>query len=170
MAEPFAPMTDIFLSYEGDIEFEGGDIKLCNGIECLKRDIFKLLITEPGDWKIYPEEGASPNKFTGEQNTRDNARLLEKYVVEKVQPHVIPATVIAKAVPISRESVKVYLDINIAGMDILNIPFTLDYINGIAYPQIDEEVDSVVSSLHTKYNDSDSVKNPNPIWDRIRKQ
>jgi len=170
MAEPFAPMVDVLLSYDGDIEFENGDLKLCTGLDCLKRDIYKLLITEPGDWPLFPEEGASPNKFTGEQNTRDNGKLLEKYLVEKIQPHVIPATVIAKVVPVSRESVKVYLDINIVGMDILSIPFTMDYINGISYTQIDEAVDTIESSKNIRYNDVNSLKHPNPIWNRMRKQ
>jgi len=170
MSEPFAPMVDILLSYEGDIEFSNGDIKLCRGIDCLKRDIFKILYTEPGDWKLYPQEGGSPNVFTGEPNTRENAKLLESYIVDRISPHIIPASAIVKVVPISRESVKVYIDINIAGMDILSIPFTLDYINGIAYPQIDEEVDTIDSSRNHRYNTIDGVKHPNPIWDRMRKQ
>ncbi len=168
--EIFEPMSDILFTYDGDVEFENGDIKLCHGLECMKRDIFKLLITSPGDWKLAPEEGASPNKFIGEQNTRDNAKKLENYLIEKIQSHITPAAVNAKVIPISRESVKVYLELNIAGLDIVNIPFTMDFINGFIYTDIDEEADIVHSSENLKYNTSDSLNHPNPIWDRMRMQ
>ncbi len=166
----FELTTDVLFTYDEDIDFANGDIMLTSGMDSMKRDIFKLLITEAGDWDLYPNEGASPNTFIGEHNTRENAKLLENHLVEKIQAHVRPATVTAKVVPISRESIKVYLEVNLANQDIVNIPFSMDFVNGFIYPEMDNEVDTLVSSKNTRYNSSDSIKHPNPIWDRMRTQ
>ena len=170
MPEPFESLYDVFFSYDGDIDFENGDLKHSIGLDCLKRTVYKLMRTLPGSWPLYPDEGASPEKFIGEPNTREVGKKLEAWLIEKLERHVTPASIITKVVPVSRESIKVYIDINIAGMDVLTVPFTIDYINGIAYPQFDEETDIQVSSKNIKFNDSNAIKHHNPIWDRIRSQ
>lgn len=168
--EYFRGLTDVLLTYDTDLDFEDGDLMLSNGIDCLKRIIYKLLITSPGDWKLYTDEGANPNEFIGQPNIRQTAKELEEFIIDKIQPHVVPATVTVKVVPLSRESVKCYLDLNVAGLDIVQIPFTMDYVNGFIYPQIDDRVDTIESGKDIRYNDSDSLQNPNPYWDRLRSQ
>ena len=51
MAEAFAGMKDILLGYDTDIYFENNDLMICTGVDYIEREIYKLLITEPGDWK-----------------------------------------------------------------------------------------------------------------------
>ncbi len=166
----FGARVDIHMSYDGDLEFDQGDIKLVRGIDYIKHLIYKVLTTEKGDWKIYPQEGGNPVIFLGEQNTRDTAKLLEGHLVSSLSPYVIPATVSAKVVPLSHDSVKCYVDVNILGLTVTQIPFVLDYINGIKYEDFDDSVDTVVSSKEHKTNDNSSLTNPNPYLDRIRRQ
>lgn len=166
----FRLTSDVALTYDTDLEFEDGDLMLCNGIDCLKRMVYALLITEPGDWKLYPDEGSSMTPFIGKPNTRETARMIKEYVIDKIQPHVIPATVGVTVVPLNRESVKCYIDLTLAGVEITHIPFTMDFVNGFIYPQIDERADTVVSSKNTKFNDNSSINHPNPYWDRLRSQ
>lgn len=166
----FRGVTDILLSYDTDLDFQDGDLMLCNGIDCLKRKVYTLLITEPGDWKLYPDEGSSVNLFIGKQNTRETGRMIEEFIIDKIQSHVVPATVAVKVVPLSRESVKCYLDLTLAGIEITHIPFTMDFVNGFVYPQIDERTDTIVSDKNIKFNDTKSVNHPNPFWDRLRSQ
>jgi hypothetical protein len=166
----FRFVTDVTLTYDTDLDFADGDLMRSNGVDAVKRKIYALLITEPGDWKLYPDEGASLNPFIGEHNTRDTARRIEEYIIDKIQSHVVPATVGVKVVPLSRESVKCYLDLSLAGVEITHIPFTMDFINGFIYPQIDERVDTVVSSNSLRFNDTASLSHPNPFWDRLRGQ
>jgi len=168
--EFFKNVTDIMLSYDTDLDFENGDLKLCNGTDCIKRKVFALLVTEEKDWKIHPEEGASPVRFAGMHNTKTTAKLIEEFLINKLQIHVLPATVAAKVVPIDRESVKCYIDLIIGDVEIANIPLTIDFANGFIYPQIDEEVDTIVSSQNLKENNSSSLQTPNPFWDRLSKQ
>ena len=118
----FRFVTDIAMTYDTDIDFEDGDLMLCNGVDCLKRKVYGLLVTEVGDWKLYPDEGASLTPFVGKRNTRETGRMIEEYIIDKIQPHVIPANVAVKVVPMSRESVKCYLDLVLAGLEILAAP------------------------------------------------
>jgi len=168
--ELFAGVTDVLLSYDTDLDFRDGDLMLTNGIDWLKRQVYIILTTSQGDWKLYPEIGARPDEFIGNPNTRDTSRRLKEFIIDKIQPHVIPAAVSVEVVPLTRESVKCYLDLNIAGIEVTHIPFTMDYINGFVYPQIDNEVDIIESGKDVKFNDSDSLQNPNPYWDRLRNQ
>jgi len=166
----FRGVIDVALTYDMDLDFQDGDLMLTQGIDAMKRIVYALLVTEPGDWKLYPDEGSSLTPFIGSRNTRDTARRIEEYIIDKIQPHVVPATVAVRVVPLSRESVKCYLELTLAGVEVTHIPFTMDFINGFVYPQIDERVDTVVSDRNIKYNDTDSINHPNPFWDRLRGQ
>tara|TARA_Y100000310_G_C20475996_1_gene712441 strand:+ start:89 stop:598 length:510 start_codon:yes stop_codon:yes gene_type:complete len=166
----FSSLVDIHMSYEGDLNFENGDLKLVNGLDLVKRKVFKIITTEPSEWKLYPAEGGSPVKFIGEPNTRDIGQQIQSYLVEKISPHVIPATVSARVVPISYDSVKCYLELDILGLKVTEIPFTMDLVNGIINTDVDEGVDTIVASDDLKFNDSESLTNPNPFADRLRRQ
>ena len=168
--EPFINEVDIFLSYDGDLESENGDLKTTNGIDFIKRKVHKLLVTEPGDWKLYAKLGAKPTQFTGEPNTRRTGELLKQYLIDKLEVHVIPANIDVRVIPIARDTVKVYIDLLLGEFLLGTIPFSIDFVNGIVYPDYDEEVDTFVSSKLHRFNSSKYLENPNPIWDRIRNQ
>jgi len=168
--ELFEFKSDILLSYDTDIDFGAGDLLVVNGLELLKRKIFKLLITEPTDWKMYPNVGASPNKFTGEQNTRELGNQIKQHLESRISQHISPAIIDVKVVPIDYDSVKIYLNVMVAGTVVSIIPFTFDFINGISYTQYDDIVDKITSSNTIKFNEAESINNPNPFMDRLRKQ
>lgn len=166
----FAGLVDIHMSYDGDIEFENGDLKLVSGVDYIKHLIYTVLTSDKGDWKLFPQEGGSPATFLGEQNTRETAKLLEGHLESSLAPYVIPASVTAKVIPLSYDSVKCYIDVSVLGLTVAQIPFTLDYVNGIRYEDFDETVDTVVSSKQHRFSDNKSLTNPNPYLDRIRRQ
>lgn len=161
---------DANFSYDTDIDFRNGDLMLVSGLDYLKKKIYKLLITMEGDWKLHPDVGSSPNKFVGYQNTRQTGKLIEEFLYANIQPIVVPAAVSIRVIPINRESVKCYIDLDMLGLDQVSIPFTLDYVNGIKYFDFDETTDSVIPSKNIKFNDNQSLRNPNPYWNRITQQ
>jgi len=168
--ELFQFKSDILLSYDGDIDFNSGDILTVNGLEYIKRVVFKLLLTEMNDWGVYPNIGASPNRFTGEQNTRDIGKQIKQYIETNIRQHIAPATIDVKVVPINYDSVKIYLDIIVVSDIISTIPFTFDYVNGISYTQYDDVVDKIISNKNNKINSAEYINNPNPYLDKLRKQ
>lgn len=166
----FSNVIDIYMSYDGDLDFENGDLKLASGLDLFKRKVFRIITTEPSEWKLYPNEGGNPVKYIGEPNTRETGQRIQAYLINKIAPHVIPATVNCRVVPISYEVVKCYLDLDIMGLKVTEIPFTMDLINGIINTDVDQGVDTIVSGDDLKFNDSDSLTNPNPFADRLRRQ
>ena len=168
--ELFQYNSDILLSYDTDIDFSMDDILLTNGLDFLKRKVFKLLITEFTDWKMDPTVGASPNKFTGEKNTRAMGQIIKQYMESKIQPYIYPAVIDVKVVPIDYDSIKIYLDLIVATDIVSTIPFTLDFINGISYTQYDDVVDKLISNSTNKINHLEDINNPNPYLDRLRLQ
>jgi len=168
--ELFQFRSDILLSYDTDIDFGTGDLLVANGLEFLKRKVFKLLITEANDWKIMPDIGASPNRFTGEQNTRTIAKQIKQFVESNIQQHIAPARIDIQVVPLNYDSVKIYLDILVADSIITTMPFTFDYVNGISYTQYDDIVDKIISNQTNKINQAEDINTPNPFLDRLRRQ
>jgi len=166
----FQNQSDILLSYDTDIDFQFDDLLITSGLDMIKRQVFKHLISELNDWKISPEIGASPNNFTGERNSRETGQLLKQFIESRIQQHIDPAVLNVKVVPINYDNVKIYIDINVSGNITSLQPLTLDYINGIKYTQFDEVVDTLVSNSITKMNDINSINNPNPYVDRLSVQ
>lgn len=168
--ELFQFKSDILLSYDTDIDFGTGDILVTNGLDFIKRKVFKFLITEQTDWKTLPSIGASPNIFTGEQNTREVGKRIKQFIESNIQQHISPAVIDVRVVPINYDSIKIYLDIIVVTDIIATIPFTFDFINGITYTQYDDIVDKIVSNKTNKINQAEDINNPNPYLDRLRRQ
>lgn len=167
---PFEGLVDAIFTYDEDIEFSNGDLKKSSGIDLIKREVFKVMLTSPGDWRLYPDTGASPEEFIGQQNTRANAQRLENHLIESLNPVVFPANINARVVPISREAVVVYIDIDVGDMTIAHIPMNFSYINGFVYTDFDDQVDTIVPSKNIKINKDGYLKHPNPYWERLRRQ
>jgi len=166
----FDGLVDIMLTYDQDIEFDNGDIKLTRGLDLIKRDMYNLLISDPGDWKLYPLEGASPNKFTGEPNTRDTAEQIERYISSKLERVTFPSTLKVKVIPTSNDTVMVFLTLYMFGETIDEVSLSFDYINGLVYNGFDDVVDEVISSDKIQINDPVLNETYNKYWDRIRLQ
>lgn len=171
MAEAFSGMKDILLGYNTDIYFENNDLMLTSGIDYIEREIYKLLITSPGDWKANRIIGCSPNSFTGEQNTRLVGKAMEDYIQAGLVETVFPSQVNVRVVPTGYESVAIFIDVIIQNEEITSIPFEFDFINGIRkLSRIDERVTSPKSTTKYKINDISNRKRPNKYFTQIRDQ
>ena len=162
--------SDILLSYDTDIAFFENDLMITSGIDLVKRKVFKLLISEPGSWNMDKQIGASPNKFTGERNTREIAEILKVYLENGIQPHIQPFVIDVKIVPVNKDSIKIYLYLLFDGQIETTIPYSLDFINGLLYTQYDDKVDKLISDKALKFNDIDDVSQYNKYLDRLAEQ
>jgi len=162
--------TDVLLSYNTDIDFEFDDLMMTSDEDLLKRKVFKLLITQFGDWKFDKEIGASPNIFTGEHNTRETAALIKQFIEFNIQQYISPAIIDARIVPIDEDSIKIYITLYVNGLRIASLPYTLDFINGLLYSQYDDRVDKLISTPELKLNTIDDVADPNVYVEKFRLQ
>jgi len=161
---------DILLSYDTDLDFENGDLMVTSGADMIKRKVFKLMITNMNDWKRDKSIGASPNKFTGEPNTRQTGGLIKQFLESQIQPNIVPAIIEVKVVPINTDSIKIYITLFLDGSIIGNMPFSLDFINGLLYTQFDDKTDKLISSDAIKINSVEDISTPNIYKDRLRFQ
>jgi len=166
--EPFNKMNDILLGYDTDIYFDNDDLMLTNGIDFIEREMYKLLITEPGQWKADPTIGACPNKFTGEQNTREIGEAIEKYVENGLKLTVAPGVPKVRVVPVGAEKIMIFIDINLPEFQRITVPFEFDYINGIQkITKIDSKTTPIKSSQNYDINNISNLRRPNKYWSRL---
>jgi len=166
---PFSEMHDILLGYDTDLHFENGDLMVTSGIDYIEREVYKLLITLPGDWKSTPQMGASPNKFTGEPNTREIGQAIERHIKRGIQEFIFPAQVYVKVVPVDYDKVIGFVDLYTLDTKISRIPFEFDYVNGFRkVDSIDERVTQELSDRNTKINNIENQKRPNKYWSRFK--
>lgn len=165
--EPYNRMVDILIGYDTDIHFSGDDIMTTTGIDFIEREMYKILITEPGDWKADPTIGGSPNRYIGEQNTREKAAELEAYIEQQLKLVVSPGIPKVRAVPTGESSLMLFVDVLIANFQRITIPFEFDYVNGIRkVKRLDAKVTPLKSSNH-EINDISKLRRPNKYWSRM---
>lgn len=166
--EPYGQMVDILFGYDTDIYFANDDLMTTTGIDFIEREIYKLLITMPGDWKNNPTIGASPNKYTGEQNTREIGLEIEQYVEKGLRLTVAPGIPRVRVVPTDRDKIMVFIDIQIGNLQKITMPFEFDYINGIKkFERIDSQVTEIAPSDQYDLNDISNLRRPNKYWSRM---
>jgi hypothetical protein len=164
-------MTDIRMNYDTDLNFESDDLMLTSGRDYIELEVYKLLITEQGEWKASPKIGCSPQTFIGAANTRDTAKQLEAYLKEGLSFTVYPAQVDIKVVPTGYTNVMIFIDISHPDFDTDSVIFEFDFVNGIRkFNKIDERVTPPQSSDTYKLNDISNMKRPNQYWSSIREQ
>ena len=162
-------MHDILMSYDTDIAFENGDVMLSTGTDFIEREIYKLLITEPGDWKRSLSLGCSPVRFAGSQNSRETAAALQQYITEGLAFTVAPAQVSVRIIPTNYDSVMIFIDIYSPDALEVTIPFIFNYNNGVS--KLDHaDPRTVVAQSSTDYsiNDSTNLSKPNKYINRLR--
>jgi hypothetical protein len=168
MAAIYSSMKDILFGYDTDIHFENGDIMLTStGTDFIEREIYKLLLTEHGQWKTNLRLGASPVKFAGEPNTREIAKRLEQYVQEGISFAIAPATSKVQVVPTDYTSVLILIDIYSPDALELSIPFEFSYDNGISKLDRSDPRLTVPKSNEYQVNDISNLTKPNKYWSRM---
>lgn len=166
--EPYNEMHDILFGYDTDIHFENDDLMLTTGLDFIERELYKLLITVAGDWKADPTIGVSPNKFTGEQNTREVGQQIEKYIESGLRITVAPGFPRVRVVPTAKDKIMIFIDIQIGNIQSITVPFEFDYINGIKkFDRIDSRVTSISASEEYQLNDISNLRRPNKYWSRM---
>ena len=166
---PYTGMFDILLGYDTDLHFENGDLMVTTGLDYIEREVFKLLITEPGDWKATPKLGCSPNIFSGAQNTKENAKKIENYLLQGLTKTVSPAIPKVRVIPTGYESVMIFIDIIIQNYEVDSIPFEFDFINGIKkFNKYDYRTTEPKSSNKHKLNDNVNMKKSNKYLSSMR--
>lgn len=171
MSEVFSGMRDVRLGYNTDIDFENGDLMITTGIDYLEIEIYKLLITEPGDWKASPLIGCSPNKFIGEENIRDTGKKIEQYIKEGLKVTVYPCNLSVRVVPTNYSTIMIFIDVLFQTTLIDSIPFEFDFISGIKkVTKIDSKVTNYKSSENYSINNITNLKKPNKYVEQIRKE
>lgn len=161
-------MKDVLFGYDSDLHFENGDLMLTNsGTDFIEREIYKLLITERGEWKTNLRLGASPVIFAGQPNTKETAKALEKYLFESLNLTIAPANAKIKVTPIDYTSVIIFIDIYTPDALEISIPFSFDYTNGIS--KLDRGDPRLVTPETGDYevNDINNLKQPNKYWSRL---
>lgn len=121
------PNYDILLS-------ASKDLKMAAASGCLKQDIMFRARTDLNDFVPHMDLGADLQRFIGEPNTRENARLAENRLFDSLtkDARVGVNDLRVKAVPISNESIAMYTFVNTSNYDINIITATvLDFENGI---------------------------------------
>jgi hypothetical protein len=164
-------MRDIVLGYDSDLHFENGDLMTTTGVDYIQREIFKVLLTEPGEWKLNQNLGGSPQKFIGQPNTREMGEALQKHVYNNIKETVFPAASSVRVVPISAEKLMVFIDIFIMDLKVAIIPFQFDFSGGLRRIQaFDPRVVDPASSVDLKIDDIRNTQRPNQYWTRLRGQ
>lgn len=169
--EPYSGMKDILLGYDTDLHFENGDLMTVTGIDYIERELYKLLITEPGDWNLNRRLGCSPNIFSGSQNTREVGKQIQSYLLEGLKATASPGTIDVRVVPTNYDTVMIFIDLIIPEYPIDSIIFEFDFINGIKnFNKIDKKVTKPKSSVNYKVNDITNMKRPNKYWEKLKNQ
>lgn len=166
--EPYYKMKDILLGYDTDIYFENDDLMATTGIDYIEREIYKLLITEPGDWKADLGIGTGLNNFTGEVNSRETAERIKSTIEESLKLTVAPAQAFARVVPTSYNDIMVFIDLYSEDHQILSIPFQFDFVKG--FTKLDRADPRIIKQKPTnnrKENDISNIRRPNKYWSRI---
>ena len=166
--EPYNKMRDILFGYDTDVHFENDDLMTTTGIDYIEREIYKLLITEQGDWKADGTIGASPNEFIGEANTRDTANRLQAKLVEGLRLTVAPGQVVVRIVPSDYQTIMVFIDLYSQLSQIVSIPFQFDFVNGFTkLNRQDPRTEKQIPTKNLRENNISNVKRPNKYWSRI---
>lgn len=164
----YTEMKDILFGYDTDIHFEKGDLMLTStGTDFIEREVYKLLITERGQWQFNQPLGASPVVFAGEPNTRETAKQLEQYLEDNLSFTLAPAIAEYRVVPTDYDSVVIFIDIFSPDSLEITIPFEFSFVNGIS--KLDRADPRVTKPKSGQYNINDisSLKKPNKYWSRI---
>jgi hypothetical protein len=109
----FGGLSDFKTTPAGDITISNGDLQEVNGVDWFIQEVNKILKSST-DWYYFPNAGAGLERFYGQNNTRAVASQIQDLIKGKIERQGIhfPATIDVKVVPISRDEIKVYINLN----------------------------------------------------------
>jgi len=167
--EPFSEMFDITLSYDTDILFSSGDLDITNGVDYIEREIYKILVTFVGEWKLNPTIGCGLKEFVGQENSRNTAQKIEKRIQDSLILTVYPAQVNVRVVPSNYNTIFCFIDVIGPNINITSIPFEFTFTTGtIKIHRADKNVQNI-SDTNLDINDITNMRKPNKYQNSFRK-
>ena len=151
MANLFPRDTDIMMSLDGDLVVGGdGDFQLTSGFDWLAREINKIVRTINPQWRYHPTIGANVESFIGRNNSRATASELRRDILDAINRSRLLAdgqSVSVDVVPLSMESVSVYINFEAAGISREISKLVVDYRSGIAIDIPDDTFQNTTEPL-----------------------
>lgn len=128
MQELFGGLLDFTTTQGGDIKIANGDIAMVRGVDWFCQEVSKIL-KSANDWYFVPGAGAALDRFHGQVNSRAVAGQIQELIVSKIKRQGInyPAEVEVKVVPLTRDEIKIYINIkyNYQTINISSVVFDL---------------------------------------------
>jgi hypothetical protein len=150
MPDLFPTKTDVKMTLDGDLTVGGnGDFELTNGFDWLAREINKIVRTVNPLWTIHPTIGAGVESFIGRTNDRETADNLRSEIMDAVERSGIlqpGQSVDVEVVPLSMESVSVYVNVNATGISKELFKLIVDYRSGLT-AEIPDDAERVVPAV-----------------------
>lgn len=105
---------DIKFSDSGDIELNGGDLKLTKNFESLSQDIKNRAKTNNPDWYLHDRIGSNLEDLRGEKNTRETGSIGEENIINSLTygKRIRPQDLNIKAVPTQKNEITFYTFVN----------------------------------------------------------
>ncbi len=142
MPNLFPRETDILMTLDGDLAVGGdGDFELTRGFDWMAREVNKIVRTINPQWRHHPTIGANVESFIGENNTRETASALRQEILDAISRSTLlrdGQSIDVIVVPLSMESVSVYVNFEAPGISRELTKLVVDYRSGIAIDIPDE--------------------------------
>jgi hypothetical protein len=105
---------DIKFADHGDIELEGGDLKLTKEFESLSQDVKNRAKTNNPDWYLHDRIGSNLEDLRGEKNTKDTGQIGEENIISSLLygDRIKPEDLNVKGVPTAKNEITFYTFIN----------------------------------------------------------
>lgn len=161
-------IKDIDMTFDGDLIFEGDDVKTISDLELIKKEILRYLESEPNDFKLYRDIGFPVHNYIGMENTRSNGKNLEKEIKSSILKH-LGYIVDVRVIPTSHEEITILLSFDFIGYETEQLVFNFNVIKGFIYHDFDFDKDVLLSTADKKINSEKNKSHPK-IWDKIRTQ
>jgi hypothetical protein len=110
--ELFGGLRDFITTPNGDLKIVKEEIGEVQGIEWFTQEVSKILKSQT-DWYFAPNAGAALDRFHGQVNSRATAGMIQDLLTSKIERQGInfPAELEVKVVPLSRDEIKVYINL-----------------------------------------------------------
>jgi len=103
-------MSDLYLTLNGDIAINGSKdlAKTSNQVQSDVQQVYLRLMTEPGDFYVYPRLGIDLSSLYGLPQNRETGELGKKIIRAGLEQEGLFSgrTILIEAIPISKDSIR----------------------------------------------------------------
>lgn len=131
---PESHLLDLFTTAEGDVVIgANGDLLAARDEEVVAQEVLWRCKTVRGDWVLFPECGADLEYLVGLPNSPETGAQAEA-LVNRALTHdsfLLGELERVEAVPINREQIAVFINIDYDGENPFTMPITVDLKEGV---------------------------------------